>query len=99
MKTTETEFARSRGGSLTIAGKRLGIAFPDTVLEDRDSLKDKTAKLGQIARMCSVYGVDIVTVFRDPRGRGESSLIRKILEYLETPQYLRRRLFPLDDSL
>lgn len=75
------------------------MAFPDTVLEDRESLKDKTAKLGTIARICSVFGVDSVMVFHDPRGRGESSLIRKILEYLETPQYLRRRLFPLDDSL
>jgi predicted SPOUT superfamily RNA methylase MTH1 len=82
-----------------MAGKRLAIAFPDTVLEDRESLKDKTAKLGLIARTCSVFGVDTVLVFHDPRGRGESSLIRKILEYLETPQYLRRRLFPLDDVL
>jgi predicted SPOUT superfamily RNA methylase MTH1 len=56
-------------------------------------------KIGQIARACSVYGVDAVQIFRDPRGRGESSLIRHVLEYLETPQYLRRRLFPLDDSL
>lgn len=56
-------------------------------------------RIGQIARACSVFGVDVVQVFRDPRGRGESSLIRHVLEYLETPQYLRRRLFPLDESL
>lgn len=84
---------------MTMGGRKLAVAFPDTVLEDRESLKDKTAKLGQLARTCSVFGVDTVFIFRDPRGRGESSLIRKILEYLETPQYLRRRLFPLDDSL
>lgn len=84
---------------MTLAGKALGIAFPDTVLEDRDTLKEKTVKLGLIARMCAVYGVDQVVVFRDPRGRGESALIRKVMEYLETPQYLRRRLFPLDESL
>lgn len=75
------------------------MAFPDTVLEDRETLKDKTAKLGQIARTCSIFGVDTILVFRDPRGRGESGLIRKILEYLETPQYLRRRIFPLDEAL
>ena len=56
-------------------------------------------KIGQIARTCSVFGVDFIVVFRDPRGRGESSLIRRVLEYLETPQYLRRRLFPLDATL
>jgi methyltransferase len=84
---------------MTLAGKRLSIAFPDTVLEEHDSLREKTVKLGQIARACSVYGVDNVLVFPDPRGRGESGLIRRVLEYLETPQYLRKRLFPLDESL
>jgi predicted SPOUT superfamily RNA methylase MTH1 len=84
---------------MTLAGKRLSIAFPDTVLEEHDSLREKTVKLGQIARACSVFGVDSVLVFRDPRGRGEAGLIRRVLEYLETPQYLRKRLFPLDESL
>jgi methyltransferase len=84
---------------MTLAGKKLSIAFPDTVLEEHDSLREKTVKLGQVARACSVFGVDDVLVFRDPRGRGESSLIRRVLEYLETPQYLRKRLFPLDESL
>jgi methyltransferase len=69
------------------------------VLEEHDSLRDKTTKIGQIARTCSIFGVDTVEIFHDPRGRDESALIRHILEYLETPQYLRRRLFPLDDSL
>lgn len=84
---------------MTLASKRLSIAFPDTVLEEHDSLREKTVKLGQVARTCSVFGVDSVQVFHDPRGGGEPGLIRKVLEYLETPQYLRRRLFPLDESL
>jgi methyltransferase len=84
---------------MTLAGKKLSIAFPDTVLEEHDSLREKTIKLGQIARACSVFGVDDILVFRDPRGRGEAGLIRWVLEYLETPQYLRKRLFPLDESL
>jgi methyltransferase len=84
---------------MTIAGKRLAIAIPDTVLEEHESLRDKTVKVGLIARLCAVYGVDQIFIFRDLRGRGESSLLKLILEYLETPQYLRRRLFPLNDSL
>jgi predicted SPOUT superfamily RNA methylase MTH1 len=55
--------------------------------------------LGQIARACAIYGVDVIEIFRDPMGQGEEDEIRKVLEYLETPQYLRRRLFPLDESL
>ena len=82
-----------------ILGKRLGIAIPDTVLEENGSLREKTVKLGAIARACAIYGVDLVEVFRDERGRGEARLIRKVLEYLETPQYLRRKLYPLDETL
>jgi hypothetical protein len=82
-----------------LAGRKLSVAIPDTVLEDHDSLREKTVKLGQIARSCSLFGVDLIQVFRDPRGRGESALMRRVLDYLETPQYLRKRLFPLDESL
>ena len=84
---------------MTLAGKRLCVAVPDSVLEEQDSVREKTAKLGQIARYCAIFGVDAIRVFNDPRGRGESSFIKKVLEYLETPQYLRKRLFPLSEEL
>ena len=78
-------------------GRQLSVAFPDTVLEEKDSLRDKTVKLGLIARACSIYGVDVIQVFGEDKKRGEPTLIRRVLEYLETPQYLRRRLYPLDE--
>ena len=83
---------------LTCLGKLVGVAVPDTILEERDSLRDRTVKLGMIARACSIYGADVVQVFPGG-GRGEGDLIRKILEYLETPQYLRKRLYRLDEDL
>ncbi|MDV3293002.1 MAG: hypothetical protein LYZ70_01895 [Nitrososphaerales archaeon] len=84
---------------MTFLGRRLAIAIPDTLLEERDAPRDKTAKLGFIARACATYGVDLVEVFGDATGRGESKLIKKVLEYLETPQYLRKRIYPLDEDL
>jgi hypothetical protein len=84
---------------LALLGKKLAVAIPDTLLEERDSLRDKTVKLGTVARACCIYGVDIIQVFKDEKKRGEPALIRRVLEYLETPQYLRRRLYSLDDSL
>jgi methyltransferase len=84
---------------LALLGKKIAVSLPDTVLEEKESPREKTAKLGQIARACAIYGVDLIEVFRDPRGGGEGAEIRKVLEYLETPQYLRRRLYPLDESL
>ena len=84
---------------MALLGKELAVSIPDTVLEEKDSLREKTVKLGAMARSCAIYGVDLVEVFRDRGGRGEGALIRRVLEYLETPQYLRKRLFPLDESL
>ncbi len=84
---------------MTCLGKKLAVAIPDTVLEERGSLRDKTVKLGQIARACAIYGVDVVEIFRDRGGTGEAELMTKVLGYLETPQYLRRRMYPLDEAL
>ncbi len=84
---------------MALMGLKLAVSIPDTVLEEKESQRDRTAKLGCIARACAIYGVDVIEVFRDPRGRGDAPDIRKVLEYLETPQYLRKRLFPLDETL
>jgi len=80
-------------------GKKIAVSIPDTVLEDKESLREKTAKLGVIARACAIYGVDVIEIFRDPKGKGDERMVRKVLEYLETPQYLRKRLYPLDEEL
>ena len=84
---------------MTLLGKKLAVSIPDTVLEEKESLREKTAKVGTIARACAIYGVDAIEIFHDPRVKGEGPWIRKILEYLETPQYLRRRIYPIDESL
>lgn len=84
---------------MTFTGKRIAVSLPDTVLEEADSLREKTVKLGLIARTCSIYGVDRIEIYRDPKGRGESELIVKVLEYVETPQYLRKRLFKINEAL
>jgi len=64
---------------------------------------------GQIARAATVFRIDEVVVFDSTpaaenggAGDGEESGARflvRILEYLETPQYLRRRLFPMHKNL
>ncbi len=75
------------------------MAIPDTVLEEHPALRDKTVKLGTIARACAIFGVDEIVIFRDPKGRGEGKMMKKVLEYIETPQYLRKRLFDFDEAL
>jgi len=84
---------------LALLGNRLAVSLPDTVLEEKESPRERTTKLGLIARACAIYGVDVIEIFRDPRGGGDADEIRRVLEYLETPQYLRRRLYPIEESL
>jgi predicted SPOUT superfamily RNA methylase MTH1 len=84
---------------LVLLGKKIAVAIPDSVLEEHPAPRDKTVKLGAIARTCAVFGVDEIIILRDPKGRGEGKMMKKVLEYLETPQYLRRRLFGFDEAL
>ena len=78
--------------------RSLSILLPSSFLIDARDLRSKTLKIGQIARAASVFCVDRIVIYRDP-DLDEADFIEKILLYAETPQYLRKRLFPLTDDL
>jgi methyltransferase len=63
-------------------------------LED-DTIREKTVKVGLIARSCAIFGVERIYIYRDLSRNGDSEyeIARTIFEYVETPQYLRKRLF------
>ncbi len=73
------------------------IFIPDSLLEETDDPKIRTYKVGQIARACAIFGVEHIWIYR--AGGRDGRFIRTILEYAETPQYLRKRLFPLMPEL
>ena len=64
---------------MTFLGKTLVVAIPENVLEERSSPRDKTVKLGSIARTCAIFGVDVIEVFRFEVGVHESRRIEKVL--------------------
>lgn len=76
----------------------LSIAIPSSSLINERDEKLKAFKVGLIARAAAVFRVDEIVVYRDPI-LDETDYITEILEYLETPQYLRKQLFPLKKSL
>jgi predicted SPOUT superfamily RNA methylase MTH1 len=61
--------------------------------------------LSQLARIVSIQMVDEIILVKDNsfqhRNREFSSIssLTKILQYLETPQYLRKLLFPISNDL
>jgi len=84
------------------AMKEVHVAIPDSLLmEDRD-LRDRTVKVGFVARALAIFRVERVYIFSDPVERmdeSESFFISELLQYIETPQYLRKRLYPLRPEL
>lgn len=78
--------------------RSLSILLPSSSLIDARDLRSKTLKIGQIARAASVFCVDRIVIYHDP-DLDEADFIEKILLYAETPQYLRKHLFPLTDDL
>lgn len=79
------------------------VAIPDTSLSDSTNLRQKTTKAGRIARALAVFRVEEVFVYKTgflpPSKMRDADLLVKILRYLDTPQYLRRRVFPKSPSL
>lgn len=81
----------------------LRVAIPDTSLIDCSDLREKTVKAGSIARALAVFRVEFVYIYDtgllSPERKRDAELLRKILRYMDTPQYLRRRSFPKTQSL
>ncbi len=74
------------------------IAIPSSALLNERDPKIKAYKVGQIARAASIFRVDEILIYRDPR-LDESDYISSLLEYAVTPQYLRKSLIPIKHSL
>lgn len=72
---------------------RLSLAIPDSAVSDESTKLDKTRKISHIARIASIFGTHTIFVYRDGHDT-DRSLMTTILRYIETPQFLRRRLFP-----
>lgn len=93
----------------------VSIAVPGSIIDNAQSLELATRLACQIARAATIFRIDEVVVFdsksdsvndhsvtelnsSDENESGTAFLIR-ILRYLETPQYLRKALFPRHNSL
>jgi predicted SPOUT superfamily RNA methylase MTH1 len=82
--------------------KKLSIAIPASVISDTPHLREKTSKIGLIGRAAAIFRVDEIIVYPDnPRAnQGEDlDFIAFLLNYLETPQYLRKTLFKIEPIL
>lgn len=78
---------------------KISIAIPDSSLSEEPTPLDKAMKISQIARACSIFSVHTIYIYKEPSGSDrDRSLLRNLLRYLETPQYLRKILYPISDE-
>jgi predicted SPOUT superfamily RNA methylase MTH1 len=82
--------------------KTLCVAIPASVVSDTPHLREVTSKIGLIGRAAAIFRVGEIIIYPDEPSVDQSAETRKIallLAYMETPQYLRKRLFRLEPEL
>ena len=78
---------------------KLSVAIPESALADESLKIDKTRKISVLARACAIFKIDTIYVYQEGNNKTDGALMIMILKYLETPQFLRRRLFPKMNDL
>jgi predicted SPOUT superfamily RNA methylase MTH1 len=81
---------------------KLTVAVPASVVSDTPHLREKTSKIGLIGRAAAIFRVNEIAVYADNPKANQSrdlDLIATLLEYMETPQYLRKRMFKIEPRL
>ncbi|MGQ0605631.1 MAG: putative RNA uridine N3 methyltransferase [Candidatus Nitrosotenuis sp.] len=78
----------------------ISVAIPDSCLQDESTKLDKSRKISILARACAIFGVQTIFIYDEgPGNTSDRFLLATILRYLETPQYLRKTIFPKMDDL
>ncbi|KAL2324369.1 hypothetical protein Fmac_023427 [Flemingia macrophylla] len=87
------------------------IAVPASIIDNVQTLELATRLAGQIARAATIFRINEVVVFDNKTHPDDDSVmgnsddesgaafLMRILQYLETPQYLRKALFPMHNNL
>lgn len=77
----------------------ISIAIPDSSLLDDRTKLDKSRKISEIARACAIFKVDTIYIYKESGEKQEQELLAIILKYIDTPPFLRRRLFSKINTL
>ena len=88
-----------------VSKMRRVICLPDSILLKVQTQELQNCLIGQLARIFCLYKINEIIIIHDHSynktilGVTPALLIQKVLQYLETPQYLRKRLFPISPEL
>ncbi len=81
--------------------EKIIVMLPSSLTIDSPDLRSKTEKIGHIGRVLSIYRVRKIVLYftHESEHKRNAHLISSLLKYMECPQYLRKRLFPLRPEL
>jgi predicted SPOUT superfamily RNA methylase MTH1 len=82
--------------------RKISVAIPASIISDTPHLREKTAKIGLIARVAAIFRVNEIIIYADNSRLNQNKdidLVYTLLSYAETPQYLRKRLFQIKPEL
>ncbi|MBS7250390.1 MAG: hypothetical protein KIH08_07345 [Candidatus Freyarchaeota archaeon] len=85
-----------------MSAMEISLVIPGSLVVDAPDLRLKTLKVGQIGRLAAIYRVSEVLLYADysfDKQRKDLVLVKEILDYMEMPQYLRKRLIPSSPRL
>ena len=80
----------------------ISIAIPSSSLMETQTSKEKSLKVSFLARSISIFRVKTVYIYNDStynKTSTDSTLIKTLLEFLNTPPYLRKIIYPKSDIL
>ena len=80
----------------------LSILIPSSIVDNAQSKELRTYLIGEIARTLGIFKISEIIIFHDKLKDNSKDYINyfiKNLQYLETPQYLRKTLFPMSEDL
>jgi predicted SPOUT superfamily RNA methylase MTH1 len=81
----------------TRRSSRFSVAVPASLVAEYANLRDKTEIIGRIARSAAIFRAEEIVIYPDQPD--ESALLKLILGYIETPQYLRKYLYKVRPEL
>lgn len=85
--------------------KSISICIPDSIIDKCQSSELRSYFISQLARTCSQFQVDEIIILKDHSYKTMSlkfdatGYVARNLQYIETPQYLRKALFGIHPDL
>ncbi|MEM4411167.1 MAG: putative RNA uridine N3 methyltransferase [Candidatus Caldarchaeum sp.] len=92
-----------KASAMQLGGKSsITVMLPHSFASDIPSLREATVRIGFVGRVLATFRVEELLLYPDKPGSPDirnARLVKEILDYLTTAPYLRKKLYPLKQSL